>query len=63
MKKILETLLALAILGAIMAGSGETPNGGIDLPWTLTFFGIIVILSFCLRWLSKGRKTSKRNAR
>lgn len=48
MKKILETLILLAILFLIMAGSGETPDGGIDLPWTLGAIVLIALLSIVL---------------
>lgn len=44
MKKILEFILLLAIILLVMVGSGEKPNGGIDLAWTL---GAIVLIAIC----------------
>ena len=59
MKKILEPIVALATLVAIILAGAEEPDGSMDVSWTLTMLGIVVVLAIIYRIFFCEKKQGK----
>ena len=59
MKKILESLVALATLVAIILAGAEEPDGGMDVSWTLTMLIIVFVLGLVYNFFFKEEKDEK----
>lgn len=53
MRKIAKSLIAVALLFALVLAGGETADGGICLPWTLGWLAVVAVCGWALNRLDK----------